>query len=824
MLQSAHPSPPFNKRACSVVITAALLTAPMAASVYPLAAWAQGSAAQYDFNIAGGNLENAIADYARVTGANLSFEPTTTLAKRSMGVKGHLTGAAALHALLQGTGLQALERSANSYTLVASDEHALQLQPTDVNASAGWSGTVSEGTGSYTTGQVTLGKTPQSIKDTPQTVSVMTRQRIEDQGLNSINDVMLQTTGITPYQGSLTNSRYLSRGFEITSYRVDGGAPIDNATYSPKDHDMAIYDRVEVLRGSDGLFSGAGEPGGTINLVRKKPTFENQYGLETSVGSWHNYRTQLDVSGPLALDGKVRGRTVVVYNNRDMFYDTANAERSLFYGVIEADITDTTTVLAGLTNDDAKSADQAYGWPRALDGADLKLPRSTFLGGAHDYKNSKTQSYFATLNQQLGERWAATLDTTVAVMDQDRSYYNFYGAIDPATGAGSAANWQGQQQGYYSRAYDLNVKGSETLGGFENDFLLGASWTNNYFGSDHRQGAYREIDNIHAFDPHDYPSSASDSAFSYRDVQRIEQKGLYGSWRIHIAEPLHLIVGTRYSNYEQRYTRRNANGSSSGTFFRDRDVLTPFYGATYALSPAWSLYFSRADIYKSQASLRDRSGAPLQPITGVSNEFGIKGELFDGRVNTYAAIYYVNRDGEGIYDRPGDTSDCCYRDGGKNVSKGVDLEVSGQLAEGLQATLGYTFNTTRNNIAGNAYNTVTPKHLFKLFATYQLPGALNKFKVGGGVVAQTPAFVSGTVYARGADGELEETSNTYAFSQAGYALWNAHAEYALDTHWTVSLNANNLTDKKYYSTVGMAEYGNFYGEPRNYLLTIRAKY
>ena len=178
----------------------------------------------------------------------------------------------------------------------------------------------------------------------------------------------------------------------------------------------------------------------------------------------------------------------------------------------------------------------------------------------------------------------------------------------------------------------------------------------------------------------------------------------------------------------------------------------------------------------------------------------------------------------GSSSNPQTGASCCYLREGEVTSKGIDLEISGEVLERLQATFGYTYNHIEKNASSLDYTSLTPKHLAKLFATYQLPGAWSAFKVGGGVTAQSASFVSGSALVRDSNGNLTGQSQTYSFSQAGYSLWNAFAHYDVDEHWSLALNAENLFDKRYYSTVGYSDYANFYGEPRRYVLTLSGRF
>ncbi|MBT0778912.1 hypothetical protein KF941_05590 [Paracoccus sp. pheM1] len=114
------------------------------------------------------------------------------------------------------------------------------------------------------------------------------------------------------------------------------------------DFDMAIHDRAEVLRGAEGLFSGSGEPGGSVNLARKRPSERLQSSIALSYGSWQNRRIEADIGGPLTRDGALRGR-LVAWQDRDFFYSPGDEKKHVLYGVLEYDLTPDTTVSAGVS-------------------------------------------------------------------------------------------------------------------------------------------------------------------------------------------------------------------------------------------------------------------------------------------------------------------------------------------------------------------------------------------------------------------------------------------------------------------------------------------
>ncbi|UFH49861.1 TonB-dependent siderophore receptor [Pseudomonas sp. KNUC1026] len=775
-------------------------------------------------NIPAQPLAGALQAFGQQTGMEVLYSPQLLEGKRASAVSGSLEPADGLRQLLAGTQLTYQVQGNTLVLMPAAQGDAVQLGVTSVSGQG--LGVTTEGSGSYTTGAVTMGKTTQSIKEIPQTVSVISRQRIEDQKLTNLDQALTQTTGITRYQGSMTSSRYLSRGFEITNFRVDGSAAIGDSVWP--DVDTAIYDHIELLRGADGLFAGNGEPGGTINLARKRPTYDNQLSITNSVSRWDHYRTEIDASGSLAFDGKLSGRAVVVSQSQNSFMDYVGSNRDLFYGVLQADLTDTTTLLAGITHDRSNSSDQAYGLPRYSNGDDLKLPRSTYLAGYKDRYTRTDDSYFLRLEQQLADDWKFSLDGVYTKQNVVRDFYNFNGSVDPATGSGVSASWGYQKYEPRERSFDATVTGSFDLFGLRHDVIAGWMWHDYKVVVPGYESASGDVvvPNIFLFNPRDYPSLRGSETLSSTGHTYRRSDGAYGSLRLQLAEPLHLILGGSLTNYNYSYLELDPAGVGDPTTYEDRNVFVPYAGLTYDLTPEWTAYTSVSEIYKSQA---DRLKGPvpgtssLDPITGRNYEVGLKGELLDGKLNTYLTVYYTKREGQAVRDggltssNPNDGASCCWLPNGEAVSKGIDFEVSGEVLPRLQATFGYTYNhmATRNAVA---YSSLTPKHLAKLFASYQMPGAWAKLRVGAGVVAQTTSYVSGEVVNSAGD------TVDYKFNQSGYAIWSAFANYQIDKHWSAALNYENVFDKTYYSTVGESGYANFYGEPRNYTLSLTGKF
>jgi outer membrane receptor for ferric coprogen and ferric-rhodotorulic acid len=251
------------------------------------------------------------------------------------------------------------------FALASLPAHAEEVEQKDrqletVTVTAEGLGATTEQTQSYTTGAMkSATKMDMTVRETPQSVSVITRTQMDDFGLTGINDVLEHTTGVTVEQIETDRVYYTARGFEITNFQQDGiGVPL---TYNIQhgDADTAIYDRVEVVRGASGLSSGAGNPSATINMVRKRPTDEFQTSVKTSVGSWDNYRLDADVSG--AITENIGGRFVLVEQTRNSYLDRYSVDRSVIYGVTDFKFSDDTVLTLGASRQDNRANSPMWG-------------------------------------------------------------------------------------------------------------------------------------------------------------------------------------------------------------------------------------------------------------------------------------------------------------------------------------------------------------------------------------------------------------------------------------------------------------------------------
>lgn len=786
------------------------------------------SAASREYTIPAGSLSDALAQFAAASGVQLVFDPRMLDGLSSNGLQGSYSVHEGFERLLAGSGYQLVSTGNGGYSLhqAASDDGAMTLGPMTVSSTALREG-ATEGSGSYTTGSMgTATKLPLSIRETPQSVTVITRQRMDDQAMLKVSDALVNTPGITAHsQSGPGREMYFSRGFQIDNYTFDG-LPTTMAVGQLLLNDLAMYDRVEVVRGSAGLTQGTGTPSAAINFVRKRPTREFQANLQGQVGSWDHYGLQADVSGPLNEAGTLRGRALVLGRDSDSFQEVAEEQRQLYYLIGEADITADTLLTLSVSHQKNNDITTWSGLPSDPYGRDLKLSRSTFLGNKSDFWDTINTNAFASLEHRFANDWKINLSANWITVETDarRSGAGYHAATQAyrQTGLGTKSDTD-------RASYDLNLQGPFALLGRDHELVLGAS--HRTVENDDRTAGYwilapiLETDmNVHDWH-HDavWPGSFDDH-FDAESTTEERQRGYYVTTRLNLADPLKLILGARLDWYDRTSEGQSIDATgawvpNSSEFSYDRH-LTKYAGLVYDLDAQHSVYVSYTDIFKPQNS-RDTSDKFIEPIVGKNYEAGIKGEYFDGALNTNASVFRIDQENlaMALDDQP---TSCpfyptrtCYEASGLVRSEGYELEAQGALTSNWQLGGGYNYVSSEirkdanPSRIGTKRNTNLPRKQFKLFTSYRLPG--DQWRVGANLRWQDSVYDAGTL--RG---------TPYRFEQDAFVVADAMVGYQHDEHLDVQLNVTNLFDKTYYRIIPTSGGNALYGEPRKFMLT--AKY
>lgn len=807
-----------SHRVLSLAVHAAVLAMGLSAagaSAQPAAAATAAAETQKVYRIAAGPLDEALGGFAAAAGVSITVPPVLVQGKSTRGLDGGFSVRDGFARLLAGSGLEVTGGAGGAFALrraVAGDTEASgsTLASVTVTAQAERAATT-EGTRSYATRATTIGKTEQALKDIPQSVSVVTRQRMDDQNLLSLSDVVNNTTGLVATQGMGAGIAVTARGFLLDTMQYDGVA-VPRNTYSLGNwgsESLVFYDRVEVLRGAAGLLQGAGSPGGTINFVRKRGQAERTVSLTGKAGSWDRYGVQIDAGGPLNAEGTLRGRLVLDEDRGHSFIDSVWSRTRSSYAALDYDIDADTTVGLGVSNKHSRSRPTFIGLPRYRDTRDIGLPRFTFTGANWNRAYNDQTSVYADLEHRFNDRWVFKA-SALGMNETNSSVHQRIAGVVNADGSGPnygdfATDLRGQQRGL-----DVYLRGRFEALAMPHEVVIGANYSK-YTTDDAYARVWTRGVNVFDID-HDRPqqdyASIAARGSSTRSSYDVRQKGLYGTWRAGLSDSLTAVVGARASWYDSVYAQPlddyRSPSSASGK-------VTPYVGLVQALNKQWSAYASYTDVFEPQTA-RTAAGEVLKPVLGSNYELGLKGELMDGRLNTSFAVFRYDHKNRAVTDfASGFACDgwYCSNASGKVRSQGFEAEVSGEVLRGLQLAAGYTFNTTRYledaEYKGQVFSTWTPKHLVRVWADYRLPGAWSRLSLGGGVNLQSRAL-----------------SFDRAFQVPGFAVWGARIAYQATPTVSVAVNVNNVFDKRYYiPSYNGTDGSNYYGDPRNLMFTLK---
>ena len=546
-----------------------LLSSALVASVLLGSSMAQ--AAPVALNIPSQSLASALNEFGKQANLQVLYSPDQVQGITSRGVSGSLEPVKALETLLQGSGIS-YQLNGDTVILNAPQGKGLELGATTISGQGLGTSLTTEDTGSYTTGATNSStKLPLSIRETPQTVTVVTRQNMDDQGAQSIGDVLRNAPGISTQAYDSDRMEYSARGYAITNYQFDGVNSMYDGVFDEgaTKVDMALYDRVDIVKGATGLLSGSGEPSATVNMIRKKPTREFKASITGSVGSWDNYRTEGDISGPLNEDGSVRGRLVGVYQDADSYIDHYSRKNDVFYGIIEADLTPDTTLTFGMDYQNIKPRGSSWTGNPYYFSDYSKTDFSRSFNPATDWsrRDVQAQTTFASLEHRFANDWKIKGTLNQQTNDHDTQLGSASGGMpDPVTGEGMFFYW-GKWEGHrVQTTADINASGPFTLFGREHELVVG------YTSQDSRQtgatfdGSLFEMvpGSIFDWNGH-YPEPNFPKNGKYETNQN--QNSAYIAARFRPTDDLSLILGTRVSDF-------STTAPTSTTSKRVRSAIT----------------------------------------------------------------------------------------------------------------------------------------------------------------------------------------------------------------------------------------------------------
>jgi len=628
-----------------------------------------------------------------------------------------------------------------------------------------------------------------SLKETPQSVSVITAAQIETFALDTVNDLLAYVPGINVEKVETDRTYYNARGFDITNFQVDGlGLPLIWGIQFG-DLDTALFERVEAVKGANSLMTGTGNPSATINYVRKRPTDTFEGEVSAQLGSWQDKRLEVDLSGPLNSEGTVRGRFVYTNQDKESYLDHNAVNRNVYYGVVTWDATSRLSLTAGYSKQDNRSKGVLWGALPLVysDGTLVDYPTSASTSADWTHWNVEDQTGFAEAAYAFENGWRVKGVATVKRFEEHAQLLYAFGAPDPTTGLGVAG-----MTGIYPSIYeqymaDVQASGPVSLFGRTHELVIGAhasraegkEWED--FSEDFP--AYPSIfdwGSQQVAEP-DYPGAY----LAARSTDRMQR--LYAAAHLDLSDRLKAVVGASAVKLK---SRGYSYGSDTS---KDEEKVSPYVGAVFDVTPNLSLYASYTDIFNPQSEV-DVNQQTLSAAHGESYEAGIKSQWFDGRLYATAAAFKTKQYGLAEYAGvlPNGKS---YYTGLDTFVEGFELEAAGRITDQWTINGGYT-DLSIEGEDGSDVRTYIPRRTFKLATTYEIPN-LRNLKLGAAVRWQDDIYVEDVV----------------TIPQDAWAELDLSASVDVTEQVRASLNVKNATDEKHLTSLMWNQ--SYYAAPRS---------
>ena len=654
-----------------------------------------------------------------------------------------------------------------------------------------------------------------SLRQTPQSVTVVTAAQIKDFALTDANQLLATIPGINVEADETDRTYYNSRGFDIINFQVDGvGQPLDWGLQVGA-LDTALFERIEAIRGATGMLTGTGNPSATINYIRKRPTKDFRADVTASYGSWNDARLTADVAGPLNKDGTVSGRFVYARTKTDSYLDYYGVDRSVYYGVLAWDITPKLKATAGYSQQDNLAHGNTWGaLPLTYaDGTPIPYDVSANSGAPWTYWNTHDHQSFGELSYAFDNGWTVKGIYTRKSYDEDARLLYPYGSPEEATGLQTDGTGILAYSGIYPSIlkqdiFDAVASGNVSLFGREHQVVFGINSTH---GASYKWERFADLFNYPAIlNAHITPPAEPTYPDAYLAEQiKTDTTRAYGAIHLNFTDKLKGIVGFNAVDL------KSVGASYGVSEDRAENKVSPYAGAVYDVNPNVSLYASYSDIFSPQAEA-DINFHRFDAAQGKSLEAGVKSEWFDKRLYATASIfkseqyglaeftgYLQNTDSSAAdYNANPDLAGKAYYTGIDTFVKGYELEIAGKVMPNWAVNGGWT-SLSIKDANGNNVRNYLPRQTLKLATTYSLP-QYRDLKLGADVRWQSDVSTTAT--------------SGYPFTQAAYSVVDFMGSFRVAGHLRASLNIKNAFDKKYFG--GLQWDQAFYAPPRSAMLTL----
>lgn len=613
----------------------------------------------------------------------------------------------------------------------------------------------------------TATKTDTPLSETPQAVTVITRDQILDQGATNLQDALGYAAGVRSdaYGLDARTDSFRVRGAYPDVY-LDGLRQAYGYYTSTTRTEPYMLERLEVLRGPSGMLFGSGTAAGIVNMVSKRPLLETQREVGIQYGSWNRRQIQADLTGALTEDGQWSYRLIAVQRKADTQVDFVPDDRSLIAPSLTwRPSAATSLTLQGLyQKDKSGTTSQFFPWEGTiLPNPNGRLPTSRFIGEPGDYYDSERKTFGWLFEHKFNENFTFRQNFRHAQNENDNSYHWADSFTIPG---GWGADPVGKR--ILSRYLDSSLTRNriDTLDNhLESHFATGALKHTLLVGADyqrHRENVWAGISTseIDAYAPVYGNRIEPERTARPRTTQRAT--GLYLQDQIKLGN-WNFIAGLRHD--------RVVAGSEGSEDARD-SATSKRFGVLYAFPSGWSPYVSYAESFTPQSP---RDGFVFMPLRGEQWEAGVKYEPA-GRGLAFNAAVYDLREKNQI----GQPVPNVYTQIGETKTRGVELEAKGSITPSLDITAHYNYTDLDPQLEG------LPRHQAAVWAKYRF------------AIAGAPGFSAGAgVRYMGAFRDV--SFGGYGPRIPSVALLDLVFAYET-AKWRYALNINNATDKEYFST------------------------
>ncbi|MCE4553366.1 TonB-dependent siderophore receptor [Roseateles cellulosilyticus] len=641
------------------------------------------------------------------------------------------------------------------------------------------------------------------VKETPQSLSTLDKEDLANFGLTGSNEALGLATGINVEQYETNRASFNARGFEVKLTQLDGLGMTNSWGVVVGREDTFLFEKIELIRGANGLLTGVGNASGTINYVRKRPTNQDGGELDVSVGSWNMRRTALDYNKVLTNDGSWAGRLIVAHEDKDSYLRDLHDSRNTAYGVIDGQIGENGVLTAGITVVDSRQDSPMWGslTLRRADGTQADLPVGTSTSQKWTYWNTQTYVGFVEYAHQLSQNWEAKF--TLNRRHGNEATKLFY-AYSPTTGALNADNtgligWPYRSLGSSDNTVlDANVRGRFTAFGRKHSLLVGVNRSHEDTATDSFAATTNAGLPLPAL-----PYGGDTSPEPVWGARTLASKGeqtltrLYAAAQLSLTDSLKSIVGLNAVRLVQGGDSKY--GSGGQLLDPTTQKASPYLGFTYDITPDVTGYASYSDIFLAQEQ-QDINGYLLAPVKGVNTEVGVKAEWLGKSLLTTFAVFNARQQGLATYAGTRPTDQTAYYEPKDVNSKGFEVEATGRLGRDARITVGYTRLMLTGPDGNDIYEWV-PRNTLNFHVDSRVT-ALPALRVGLAGRWRSDAHKIGGA------------------RQDAYFRADAFASYALSDKTTLRVNVNNLFDK---NSIGGIENGAIYLPPRNASVSLSYK-